>query len=74
MFFYDEPKLPVKPQTVAAQLVYLCDCALPGVFKDLGGLDTKTVEKKVKECGYRYTLGVIQSYMGVSRLNIDFER
>jgi hypothetical protein len=74
LFFYHEPKLPVKPQTVAARLVYLSDCALPVVFKDLGGLDTMRVEKRVKEWGYRYRLDMIQSHMGMSKLNVDFER
>jgi hypothetical protein len=73
LFFYDEPKLLLNPQTITAQLVYLCDCALPGVFKDLGALDTNGVEKRMKGCRYRYRLDVIRSYMGASKLNIDFE-
>jgi hypothetical protein len=74
LFFYKEPQLPVKPKTVAAHLVYLCDSALPGVFKDMGDLDTKGVKKRIEEYGYRYRLDVIQSYTGASKLNVDFER
>jgi len=65
LFSYDEPKLPLKPQTFAAQLVYLCDSALRCVH-GFGGFGYKRVGKRVKEC-------VIQSYIGASKLNVDFE-
>lgn len=73
LLFYKEPELPVKPATIAAQLVYLCDSTLPSVFKDMVTLDTKTMRQRIVACGYRYKLDVCQDGVDKARLTVDFE-
>jgi magnesium-transporting ATPase (P-type) len=57
VFFYREPIMPFKPDTVAGNLVYLCDGSLADMLKDLGGQDTKERNQRINRMGLRYEMG-----------------
>ncbi|KAF2446412.1 hypothetical protein P171DRAFT_259437 [Karstenula rhodostoma CBS 690.94] len=57
VFFYQEPVMPIKPDTVAGNLVYLCDGSLAEMLKDLGGHTTKERNEHIRRMGLRYEMG-----------------
>lgn len=57
VFFYQEPIMPVKPDTVAGNLVYLCDGSLAEMFKGLGGHTTKERNEHISRMGFKYEMG-----------------
>lgn len=57
IFFYQEPIMPVKPDTMAGNLVYICDGALPEMFKELGGQTTGERDQSITYKGLRYDMG-----------------
>lgn len=61
LFAYREPKLPLKPVTVASSLAYLCDSALPDLFSELAIMDTAARDERIKGMGYQYWLGRSQN-------------
>ncbi|KAL5388975.1 hypothetical protein DPSP01_002680 [Paraphaeosphaeria sporulosa] len=57
VYFYREPIMPVKPDTIAGNMVYLCDGSLADMFKDLGGHTTKERNEHISRMGLRYEMG-----------------
>lgn len=72
-FFYCEPNLPLHPNTIAANLFYLCVSRLPDLFATLGSLDTKARDERIRGLNYRYCLAKIQGGDGVVRATVDAE-
>lgn len=72
LFFYKEPKLPIKPTTLAAQLACLCDSSLPDLFANLGATSTQDRNKAIDSLGYRYRLMATRD-AEMLRLTIDCE-
>ena len=69
IFFYQEPVMPIKPDTVAGNLVYVCDGTLPEVLKGLSGQTTTQREQSIQNLGLRYSMGYSQTW-AASRLAI----
>ena len=69
IFFYKEPVMPFRPDTVAGNLVYLCDGELPEMFKDFGGLGTRERDRRIAGMGVRYEVGY-SSASGVVRMKV----
>lgn len=69
VFFYKEPDLPVRPDTVVSNLVYLCDSSLPEMFRDLGGQNTQERNNRISDMGMTYYMGISPT-SGVQRLAV----
>lgn len=69
IFFYREPVMPIKPDTVAGNLVYLCDGSLPQMFKNLGAQTTTERDQSIGNMGIRYSMGYSQA-SGTSRMAV----
>jgi hypothetical protein len=67
IFFYREPVMPIKPDTVAGNLVYICDGTLPKVLRGLSGQTTEEREQSINNMGLRYSMGYSQAW-SASRL------
>ncbi|KAF1966153.1 hypothetical protein BU23DRAFT_560476 [Bimuria novae-zelandiae CBS 107.79] len=61
--------MPIKPDTAASHLMYLCDSPLPELFKELGGQGTKERDQIIEQMGLRYAMGYSSS-SGVDRLAV----
>ncbi|KAF2261894.1 hypothetical protein CC78DRAFT_607034 [Lojkania enalia] len=57
LFFHQEPNLPIKPNSIAANLIYLCDSSLPDLFRGLAVLNTNERNNRIRQWGYRYCIG-----------------
>jgi hypothetical protein len=57
VFFYEEPIMPLKPDTVAVNLVYFYDGSLADMLKDLGGQTTNEMNGRVSQMDLRYKMG-----------------
>ncbi|KAF2728124.1 hypothetical protein EJ04DRAFT_556957 [Polyplosphaeria fusca] len=73
LFFYREPNLPLKPNTIAANLFYLCGSRLPELFSTMGSLSTRARDQKIEALNYRYCLAKVQGMDGVVRVTVDAE-
>jgi hypothetical protein len=71
LFFYHEPVLPIKPDTIAGHLVYLADSSLPDMFAGMAGDETKMMRRKIEGLGLRYRLRPARDVAGM--LTVDVE-
>jgi hypothetical protein len=67
------PVLRIKPTTIAAALVYLCESRMLDTFRHLGTLDGKTRERKIQEIGRTFGLGIVEGKDGVVRVKVDMD-
>lgn len=59
--------MPIKPDTVAGNLVYICDGTLPKVLRGLSGQTTEERKHSINNMGLRYSMGYSQAW-SASRL------
>jgi hypothetical protein len=69
--FYVEPVLPIKPDSIASNLIYLADSTLSDTFAESCGSEDASFGKRVESLGLRYALRPSRQYGGVVTVDVD---
>ena len=68
---YIEPILPIKPDSIASNLIYLADSTLSDTFAEICGSEDVSFDKRVEALGLRYALRPSRQYGGVVTVDVD---
>jgi hypothetical protein len=69
--FYVEPVLPIKPDSIASNLIYLADSTLSDTFAEICGSEDVSFDKRVEALGLRYALRPSRQAGGVVTVDVD---